>query len=115
MKLQTIIYVTDMVASVAFYESLGLNRRDSGEPDEHWNQFVIGDAALSLHLDDPADLSPVGRRAEVWLVLPVDGTLDALHASLSNAGEIADTGFGRHFATADPDGQPVFIMENPGA
>lgn len=51
-QLMNIVSVTDMAKAVAFYEGFGLTRRESGEADEHWHQFLTGDAAFSLHLDD---------------------------------------------------------------
>lgn len=41
MQLLVIVYVSEMARSVAFYESLGLEREDSREIDDYWNGFTV--------------------------------------------------------------------------
>jgi catechol 2,3-dioxygenase-like lactoylglutathione lyase family enzyme len=109
-----VIYVSDMKRSVAFYEALGLKRRQPGEPDPDWNQFLIGDAALALHGDGA--LEATSRRVELHLLLEPDGALDRLFATahvhnLDVEGEIRREPFGRVFEVRDPDGQALVFMD----
>ena len=111
MKLHNVVYASDMARSVAFYESLGLQRATTGDPDPHWNEFDLGDARLALHYGMGEELPPVGGRIDVFLVVPADGTLDRLHERIGEGKDIADVGFGRHFGVKDPDGQPIVLLE----
>lgn len=117
MKLQTIIYVKDMAAAVAFYERLGLERANPGPVDAFWNEFQLDGGSLALHHADD-ELSPVSSRSECWLQVPADGSLERILASCQAAGDtvlsgVDDLGFGRFIRLADPDGFPVQVGEAP--
>lgn len=117
MKLQTIIFVKDMPAAVAFYERLGLDRANPGEIDAFWNEFQLEGGSLALHHGEDG-LPPVSNRAECWLQVSADGSLERILATCQAAGDtvlagIDDMGFGRFIRLADPDGFPVQIGEAP--
>lgn len=116
MKLTTMIYVSDMQRSIAFYETLGLTRDHDGEIDKNWNGFPVGDGTLALHIHENGSMPEIGGRADLTLVVPVDGSLDRVHQVCRDRGiefgaETQDDGFGRFFWVKDPDGYPVTINE----
>ena len=115
MKLMIMTYVSDMARAVAFYESLGLRRVTTGDPDPMWNEFAIGDATLALHGADASTLQPPGTRPQLNLIVP-PGEIERLYARCEALGHpigapIQDIGFGRFFWVTDPDGLPVQINE----
>ena len=59
MQLQTIVYVTDMERSIAFYEGLGFEVAYHGGPV--WTAFRGSDGVLALHLVE--ELPEPGRVA----------------------------------------------------
>lgn len=117
MQLSVIAYVTDMARSVAFYESLGFERK--GEANPMWNEFAFGDAIFALHGAMSEELAPPSDRLSLNIL--VDGaTLDRLYETCEErgyplGGPIQDIGFGRFFWTTDPDGLPVQFNEQRGA
>ena len=117
MKLMAMVMVTDMTASVTFYESLGLVRKESGEVNPYWNEFAIGDARLALHYASVDEIQPASRQLQLNLDLPTGGALDALRDSclalgLELGGDISEQGFGRFFWIRDPDGLPIQFNES---
>lgn len=73
MQLMVMTFVTDMANSVAFYESLGLLRKQSGEIDQFGNEFAIGDATLALHHSTPEEIPPVDKHLQVnFNIRPVE-------------------------------------------
>ncbi len=118
MNLTTMVYVSEMKRSVAFYETLGLVRdgQEADEPNQDLNEFAIGDGTLALHRHRDGPLPDVGGRADMILTVPADGSLDRVYRAcldrgFENGGEIADIGFERFFWVRDPDGFPVTINE----
>lgn len=113
MKLMNVIYVSDMKRSVAFYEALEFERTGGDEPDDHWNEFPVGDATIALHIKDP--LPPFSGRLDVMLSLPADGSLERLFGIArergSIGGKIRDEAFGRVFWVRDPDGTEITFLE----
>jgi catechol 2,3-dioxygenase-like lactoylglutathione lyase family enzyme len=111
MQLQTIIYVTDMERSIAFYERLGFTVDYRGGPV--WTAFRSKDGVLALHLVD--DL-PSGSRVAVSLV--AEGSLDDAITALAKAGiestPIEEQPFGRSTIVQDPDGLAIQINEHSG-
>jgi catechol 2,3-dioxygenase-like lactoylglutathione lyase family enzyme len=117
-QLVNVIYVTDMQRSVAFYESIGLRRRDQGEVDPGWNEFAIGDAMIALHATAPEKMDPPSGRLDLIFHIPA-GELEPLRDRCRDLGyafgaDIADIGFGNYFWITDPDGLAVTFNEKPG-
>lgn len=112
MQLSAIAYVKDMDRAVAFYESLGFQRR--GEMSPMWTEFAFGDATFALHRGMSDELLPPSDR--LTLNVTVDGdTLDQLYATSEErgyplGGPIQDIGFGRFFTVTDPDGLTVTLI-----
>jgi catechol 2,3-dioxygenase-like lactoylglutathione lyase family enzyme len=118
MQLMNIIYVSDMEASIAFYESLGLRRGSDGPVDEWWNEFAIGDATVALHWGGDRPIPEPSKHLEFHLQVPGD-ELDRLYAlcvekGYPTGGPISEMGFGRFFWTTDPDGLWVQFNEAQG-
>lgn len=112
MKLLNIIYTNNQADSVAFYERLGLLRRDDAEVNQWWNEFPIGDATLALHWNQDQEL-PTQSNPELNFQLGAD-EFDSLYASLSdlNPSEIGTLqGLGRTFTVDDPNDVTVHINE----
>jgi catechol 2,3-dioxygenase-like lactoylglutathione lyase family enzyme len=107
--------VSDMAASVAFYESLGFARCYGG-PDESFTCFEAGTGWLNLQLD-PA-LAPIPR---IWgrVIFWVDD-VDAMHARALAAGHTpemppSDAPWGeRYFHLRDPDGHELSFARRLG-
>lgn len=115
MQLLVIVYVSEMARSVAFYESLGLEREDSREIDDYWNGFTVNGGKLALHwaMGDP--LPPPSGRMTLNIDFAADGSLQRLHETCASIGYdpsvIGDEGFGRFFWTKDPDGLTIQFNE----
>ncbi len=104
-----------MARSVAFYESLGLEREGTGVIDDYWNGFTVNGGKLALHwaMGDP--LPPPSGRMTLNIDLPADGSLERLRETCMSAGyepsDVGDEGFGRFFWLKDPDGLTVQFNE----
>jgi catechol 2,3-dioxygenase-like lactoylglutathione lyase family enzyme len=100
------LVVTDMAASVAFYEGLGFSRRYGG-PDEAFTSYTVGTSYLNLQLGDHRAHGLWGRTI-FWVA-----DVDALHAGALAAGlrpeaAPADAPWGeRYFHLRDPDGHEL--------
>jgi len=105
MQLQTIVYVTDMAASTAWYQHL-LDRSPTVASD-HWTSFTCDGATLALHSHDQK-LSA----GNVELSLVVSGTLEDARARTDDPTEIIEQPFGRSFTVTDPDGARIQINEH---
>lgn len=109
MQLQTIVYVRDMEASIAFYERLGFVVDYRGGPV--WTAFQGRDGMLALHLVEEL---PTGSRVAVSLA--ADGSLEDTIASVAAAGvettPIEEQPFGRSTVVHDPDGLAIQINEH---
>ncbi len=109
--MQTIVYVTDMERSIAFYERLGFEVDYRGGPV--WTAFRGSDGVLALHL---ADEVAAGGRVAVSLV--AGDPLEAVISHLAEAGiestAIQEQPFGRSTVVRDPDGLPIQINEHRG-
>ena len=112
MKLLNIIYTNNQAESVAFYERLGLLRREDGEISQWWNEFPIGDATLALHWNQGNDL-PTQSNPELNFQVET-ARFDELYAAIAdlNPSEMATLqGMGRTFTVTDPNGVVVHINE----
>lgn len=113
MTLMTLVYVTDMAASTAFYSVLGaeaslVNRTRT------WAEFRVGDATLALHATEKL---PRERFCGLELSFNSTEPLEVLVQALQKAGvplyrEITDEAFGRSVVVRDPDGLPIQINEH---
>lgn len=110
MRLQPIIYTTDMLAAVAWYSTV-LGSEPTYTSDM-WSSFEVAGATLGVHR---VETLPDRGRVELSLV-----ATEALHdvlARVTAAGieplrGIADETFGRSFVLEDPDGSPVQVNEH---
>jgi predicted enzyme related to lactoylglutathione lyase len=113
MRLQPIVYVTDMGRAVAFYERvLGVSPTYRSDV---WTSFAVGGHALALHR--VASLPPAPRGE---LSLLADEPLERIAERLAAAGVtpargIQDETFGRSLLLADPDGSALQINEHDHA
>ena len=111
MQLQTIVYITDMERSIAFYEALGFAVAYRGGPV--WTAFQGSDGVLALHL---VEHLPEPGRVEVSLV--ADDPLEVVIGRLAGAGiestPIEEQPFGRSTVVRDPDGLAIQINEHAG-
>ena len=109
MQLQTIVYVTDMDRSIAFYEHLGFSVAYRGGPS--WTAFEGTDGVLALQL-----IEEVPKESRLALSLVADDPLEEVVAGLAEAGvestPIEDQPFGRSFVVRDPDGLAIQINEH---
>ena len=102
--------VTDMAASVAFYEALGLRRADGG-PDAAFTSYAVGEGFVNLQaVDDGAAPTPGWGRV-ILHVTDVDAVFArARAAGLTADGVPADAPWGeRYVHLIDPDGHEVSI------
>ena len=104
MILMPIVYVEDMDASLAFYESLGFDVLDRSPM---WSRLKAGDgAALALHGAPPEH---VGR---VELALVSEEPLERVAERVPPARGIADEAFGRSLVLEDPNGMRIQVNEH---
>ncbi len=105
MKLQPIVYVTDMEKATAWYSQLLGREPDVGSG--HWTTFPVGGAHLALHLNsEPLDAG------SVELSLVVDERLEELASRIAPHRGIADEAFGRSLVMRDPDGTLIQVNEH---
>jgi catechol 2,3-dioxygenase-like lactoylglutathione lyase family enzyme len=98
--LMPIVYVRDMDASLAFYESLGFEVEMRGPM---WSRLRAGDsAALALHGEVD------GNAGHIELAMNAD-ELDALAGRPDVARGIADEAFGRSIVLRDPNGLAIQV------
>jgi catechol 2,3-dioxygenase-like lactoylglutathione lyase family enzyme len=98
--LMPIVYVREMDASLAFYESLGFEV-ESRSP--MWSRLNAGDgAALALHGEVD------GNAGHIELAMNADD-LDVLAGRNDVARGIADEAFGRSLVLRDPNGLAIQV------
>ena len=110
LKLQPMIHVEDMAASIRFYEALGATLV-TGSRDGDWAQLRLGGAEISL-LAHPAN--PEQHEGQVELNFEYDGPLAALQEQLEAGGVTiargaADEAFGEQLQLEAPGGMLVKI------
>ena len=110
LKLQPIIHVKDMAASIKFYEALGGDLLTASR-DGDWAQLSVGGAEIGL-LAHPAN--PEQHEGQVELNFEANEPLDVLQERLSAAGVkiargAADEAFGAQLQIESPDGMLVKI------
>jgi catechol 2,3-dioxygenase-like lactoylglutathione lyase family enzyme len=110
------IYVTHMQRSVDFYAGV-LGLRLLFRADDHWAQLDAGGLAIGLH--PASDRSPTpGTPGAITLGLSVDIPIVEAIATLATHGVRVDGpvpgGGGVVLAFfADPDGNPLYLAEEP--
>lgn len=118
----TIIFVSDMARSVAFYRDLiGLTLKFQS-PD--WSEFASGECTLALHKAAPGSVPPVEKgnipAGHCHVGFNVND-IDAFAARMAAAGvpvmrEVRTEDFGGRMGVwRDPDGLPVSVAAFPQA
>ena len=110
MRLQTIVYVTDMDRTMAWYRKV--LDTDPATHGSHWSSFRVGRANLALHHTD--EVRPDGR-VELSLVTShaLEELVDRLDvAQIPIERGIADETFGRSLLLRDPEGMVVQVNEH---
>ncbi len=110
LKLQPMIHVEDMSASIKFYEALGATLVTASR-DSDYAQLALGGAEIGL-LAHPAN--PEQNEGQVELNFEADEPLDVLQERLERSGVkiargAADEAFGSHLQIETPDGLLVKI------
>jgi predicted enzyme related to lactoylglutathione lyase len=113
MKPFAIVYVSDMGASVAFYQALGFEARFR-QRNSVWTELVSEDTLLALHRMEPL---PPARPSRVILGLLATERLERIQERLEDNGVtplrgIADETFGRSILLEDPDGLQIQVSEH---
>ena len=105
MRVQPIVYVTNMDRAIAWYSILL-----AGSPtvaSEQWTTFELGGGTLALHLT--AEALPAGS---VELSLVSEERLEAVAERASPTAEIEQQPFGRSLVVVDPDGTNIQVNEH---
>jgi len=110
LKLQPMVHVEDMAASIRFYEALGGDLITASR-DGDWAQIALGGAEIGL-LAHPAN--PEQNEGQVELNFESEESLDALQERLQAAGVkiargAADEAYGAQLQIESPDGLLVKI------
>jgi len=110
LKLQPMIHVKDMAASIKFYEALGADLLTQSR-DGDWAQLALGGAEIGL-LAHPAN--PEQNEGQVELNFEANEPLDTLQERLRASGVkiargAADEAFGAQLQIESPDGMLVKI------
>lgn len=112
LKLQPMIHISDMEASIRFYEALGgelITRSRDGD----WAQLRIGGAEIGLLAHPP---NPEQNEGQVELSFEASEPLNTLQERLEAAGVkiargAADEAFGAQLQLETPDGMLVKINQ----
>lgn len=111
MRPVSIVYVTDMERSVAWYRSV-LRDAELVSTSPYWTEFSVGGGTLALHITEAVE-----RGTQVGVSLVADRSLEDITAELAGKGvevdrPICDEPFGRSMVIADPDGLKIQINEH---
>lgn len=114
MELQLLVHVTDMAASIAWYQQLG-GIVERGGPDDDWVLLRVGGAQVGLLAHPP---NPEQGEESVELTFVVDD-VDTLAAELAGTpaapvGPVVDAGFFRQLQVRTPDGLLVKLNQFGG-
>lgn len=110
LKLQPMVHVEDMAASIRFYEALGGTLLTQSR-DSDWAQIALGGAEIGLLAHPP---NPEQHEGLVELNFEAEEPLDTLQARLEEAGVkivrgAADEAFGAQLQVETPDGLLIKI------
>lgn len=110
MRVQTIVYVSEMDQAVAWYRAvLGTDPATHGT---HWASFRVGGANLALHYAEEA-LRPGKVELSLVVTEPLEVITDRLAASgIALHRGIADETFGRSLQLVDPEGLIIQVNEH---
>jgi predicted enzyme related to lactoylglutathione lyase len=112
LRLLNILYTNHMSESVAFYERLGLFRREDGDVNQWWNEFQLGDATLALHWNRDEPL-PTESNPELHLQAN-RAEFEAIYRDMADhqPSEMQTLErMGRFFTVVDPNGVQVQVNE----
>lgn len=111
MKLQPVVYTTDMGRTVGWYEAV----LDVDPPfrSDMWTAFPVDGATLGIHHVE----GPLPEGSRVHLSLVATESLESLIERLEGVGielesGIEDQPFGRSFLLRDPEGNPIQVNEH---
>jgi len=110
MKLQPIVYVTDMERAVGWYSTVLAVSPDYQSPA--WTSLPVGDATLGLHITDKR-----AQESQMALSLVATERLEDVAQRLEAAGitiakPICEEDFGRSLVVVDPDGTAIQVNEH---
>ena len=111
MKPVTIVYVTDMEASLAYYRKL-LPQAELVSQSPYWSELALEGASVALHITDGVESG-----SQLGLSLTADAPLEEIENRLEGLGipierGIADEAFGRSMIIRDRDGLAIQINEH---
>lgn len=112
LRLQPMVHVDDMAASIAFYEQLGAEIIHGG-PDCDWVLMQLGTIQIGL-LRRPPDRARGESPVELTFgaVMPLEQLERRLHrAGVPVAGVISDRDFGEQLQVRSPDGLLIKISQ----
>ena len=116
MRPLTIVYVTDMDESLAWYRSL-LPDAELVSTSPFWSELAADGGTVALHATDSID-----RGNQVGLSLVADQPLETVGDRLAASGidvarSIQEEPFGRSMVVEDPDGLRIQVNEHgpPGS
>lgn len=110
MKLQPIVYVTDMERAVDWYSTV--LEVTPGHQSPAWTSLSVGDATLGLHITESR---PTESQVALSLVAtePLEELAQRLEAAgISIAKPICEEDFGRSLVVVDPDGTAIQVNEH---
>lgn len=110
LKLQPLVHVTDMAASIQFFKALGGTIVQASR-DGDWAQLALGGAEIGLLARPP---NPEQHESAVELNFEAGGPLAPLQAEFERAGiailrGACDEAFGEQLQIASPDGLLIKI------
>ena len=112
LRLQPMVHVADMAASLDFYAAIG-GATVFGSRDGDWALVRFGGTFLSLLARPPSDLNPEPVELQFVSEVPLEGVMAHLESALPAAIErgIGDEMFGRMAQLRTPDGLVVKLLE----
>lgn len=106
--------VSDMDRAVEFYrDALGLK---PGHISPYWTDFELGSGRIGLHPKLEGSEEPLGTPGKGWYLGMTTSDLLATRNAIENSkgtviGGFHDTPSGAVLTVADPDGNPIQIMQ----
>ncbi len=112
LRVQPMVHVADMAASLDFYSALG-GHLVFGSRDGDWALVRFGGSCISLLAHPPSDLNPEPVELQFVSDVPLEGVVANLETALPAAIErgIGDEMFGRMAQLRTPDGLVIKLLE----